>query len=230
MFTGLVEDLGVVAAISPLPRGSGRRVRITARLLDEPMPLGASLAVDGVCLTVVSARPGEVEAEIGPETLSRTTFAELGVGARVHLERALRASDRLGGHIVTGHIDGVGEIVESAARGDSWDLRVRCPAPLLRYIVEKGAVALDGTSLTVNSVDETGLSVSLVPHTQQHTHLARKSRGQHVNIEVDILAKHVEKLLLGYLPGSGARSADSARSAPGLTLAKLKEHGFADND
>jgi riboflavin synthase len=226
MFTGLVEDLGVIAALGPLPRGSGRRLRITARLLDELMPLGASLAVDGVCLTVVTARPGEVEVEVGPETMARTTAGELAVGARVHLERALRASDRLGGHIVTGHIDGVGEVVESAARGDSWDLRVRCPDPLLRYIVEKGAVALDGTSLTVNTVDETGLSVSLVPHTQSHTHLAKKTRGQRVNIEVDILAKHVEKLLLGYLPGGSGAD----RTTTGLTLAKLKEHGFADHD
>lgn len=221
MFTGLVEDMGVLRALTPLPHGSGQRLRIAARLLDEVMPLGASLAVDGICLTVVAARPGEVEVEAGPETLLRSTAGDFAIGQRLHLERALRASDRLGGHIVTGHVDGVGEISESAARGDSWDLRVRCPAPLLRYIVEKGAVALDGTSLTVNTVDEDGLTVSLVPHTQRHTHLCDKARGHRVNIEVDILAKHVEKLLVGYLPAAGRG---------GLTLAKLKEHGFADND
>lgn len=226
MFTGLVEDMGVLRALAPLPRGSGQRLRIAARLLDEVMPLGASLAVDGICLTVVTARPGEVEVEAGPETLERTTARDFTVGQRLHLERALRASDRLGGHIVTGHVDGVGEIAESAARGDSWDLRVRCPQPLLRYIVEKGAVALDGTSLTVNTVDGEGLSVSLVPHTQRHTHLVDKARGQRINIEVDILAKHVEKLLLGYLP-QGARA---GAASGGLTLSKLKEHGFADND
>lgn len=227
MFTGLVEDMGVLRALAPLPRGSGQRLRIAARLLDEVMPLGASLAVDGICLTVVAARPGEVEVEAGPETLLRTTARDFSVGQRLHLERALRASDRLGGHIVTGHVDGVGEISESAARGDSWDLRIRCPQPLLRYIVEKGAVALDGTSLTVNTVDGDGLSVSLVPHTQRHTHLADKARGQRVNIEVDILAKHVEKLLLGYLPHQGQAG---AAADGGLTLSKLKEHGFADND
>lgn len=232
MFTGLVEDIGTIRGLGPLPRGSGVRLRIGARLLDEGMPLGASLAVDGICLTVVAAQRGEVEAEAGPETLERTTARGFGVGQRVHLERALRATDRLGGHIVTGHIDGVGQVLESAARGDSWDLRIGCPKNLLRYLVEKGAVALDGTSLTVNTVDDTGLTVSLVPHTQKHTHLADKSRGQGVNIEVDILAKHVEKLIAGYLPGGGASGGAGAASGGaggGLTLAKLKEHGFADN-
>jgi riboflavin synthase len=134
----------------------------------------------------------------------------------VHLERALRLSDRLGGHLVTGHVDGVGTVFMSAARGDNWDLSITPPPPLLRYIVEKGAIAVDGVSLTVNQVDGHSFSVSLVPHTQQHTHLARRARGERVNLEVDLIAKHLEKLMTGYLPGG-----------LGLTLEKLKEHGFA---
>ena len=225
MFTGLVEDMGQIAALSPLPKGSGVRLRLRAPLLSEAMPLGASLAVDGVCLTVVAGRPeqSEVEVEAGPETLALTTLAAAAVGQRVHLERAMRLGDRLGGHLVTGHVDGVGTVEESGARGDNWDLTVRPPPALLRYIVAKGAVAVDGTSLTVNQVDGYGFSVSLVPHTQQHTHLARKGRGAAVNVEVDLIAKHLEKLVAGYLPESG-----TAGGGPGsLTLTRLKEHGFA---
>lgn len=216
MFTGLVEDLGTIVAMRPLPRGSGQRLTVAAPLLQEVMPLGASLAVDGACLTVVTARPGEVELEAGPETLERTVAGDYKPGHKVHLERALRVGDRLGGHFVSGHVDGVGTILQSAARGDSWDVTVQVPTPLLRYIVEKGAIAIDGVSLTVNQVDARGFSVSLVPHTQKMTLLASKTRGQRVNLEVDIIAKHVEKLAQGYLPGDGA----------GLTLEKLKEHGF----
>lgn len=218
MFTGLVEDVGRIVSVSPLPRASGVRLRLAAKLLGEAMPLGASLAVDGVCLTVVTSRPetAEVEVEAGPETLSLTTLAAAAAGQPVHLERALRLSDRLGGHLVTGHVDGVGSITESGARGDNWDLTIHPPHALLRYIVAKGAVAVDGTSLTVNQVDGYGFSVSLVPHTQQHTHLARKGRGAQVNLEVDLIAKHLEKLVAGYLPDGG-----------GLTLTRLKEHGFA---
>lgn len=221
MFTGLVEGMGQIAALAPLPKGSGVRLRITGPLLAEAMPLGASLAVDGVCLTVVADRPekAEVEVEAGPETLALTTLAAVTVGQSVHLERALRLGDRLGGHLVTGHVDGVGRVERSTARGDNWDLTIHPPPALLRYIVEKGAVAVDGTSLTVNQVDGLGFAISLVPHTQQHTHLARKGRGAAVNLEVDLIAKHLEKLVAGYLPGGGGQGA--------LSLTRLKEHGFA---
>jgi riboflavin synthase len=220
VFTGLVEDIGRISEVAPLPRGSGERLRIVAKLLSEPLPLGASLAVDGVCLTVVESSPGQAAVEVGPETRARTTLQTLALGRRVHLERALRVSDRLGGHIVTGHVDGIGHVESSVRRGDSWDLHVETPAPLLRYIVEKGAICIDGVSLTVNQVTQRSFAVSLVPHTQAHTHLAEKGPDAAVNLEVDIIAKHVEKLIAAYLPGR----------ATGLSLEKLKEFGFASGD
>jgi riboflavin synthase len=227
MFTGLVEDLGEVAALSSLPRGSGLRMRLRAGLLDEVMPLGASLAVDGACLTVVTASPGQVEVELGPETLSRTTLGALKVGDRVHLERALRLGDRLGGHLVSGHVDGIGTIESSARRGDSWDVAVQTPPALSRYIIEKGAITIDGISLTVNTIDPTAglFSVSLVPYTQSRVTLSRKAVGARVNLEVDLIGKYVERLLAPHL-AQISPSGSAAAAASKLTMDKLKENGF----
>ena len=227
MFTGLVEEMGTLAALSPLPKGSGQRLRITAKLLDDVMPLGASLAVDGVCLTVVAAQVGFVDVEAGPETMQRTTLSTLRVGQTVHLERALRLSDRLGGHVVSGHVDGVGTVTTSARRGDNWDVTVAVPTGLLRYVIEKGAIAIDGISLTVNSVDDAAgaLSVSLVPHTQGCVTLANKPVGGRVNVEVDLIGKYVERLLG---PHGTTTTTTTGRAVAGLplTLEKLKENGF----
>jgi riboflavin synthase len=221
MFTGLIEDIGRIAAISPLPSGKGLRLTLAAPLFAEPMPLGASLCTDGVCLTVVACRPapghGEVDVEVGPETLSRTTLGRRQPGHPVNLERALRLSDRLGGHLVTGHVDGVGRVATRTGRGEALDLCIALPPALARYVVEKGAIAVDGISLTVNAVTEAAFAVSLIPHTQARTTLESRGPGQEVNLEVDIIGKYVEKLLSGYRPA-------------GLTLDKLKEHGFAPHD
>jgi riboflavin synthase len=198
MFTGIVEDVGQVTALVPLPSEQALRLTVRARLLDEEQPLGASLAVDGVCLTVTAWRRGEVDAVVGPETVARTTLGRLGAGAAVNLERPLKLGDRLGGHMVAGHVDAVGRIAQVAPRAEAVDVTIEAPAELLRYVIEKGSIAVDGISLTVNAVDERGFTVSLIPHTQTATALARKGPGGAVNLEVDLIGKYVEKLVGGY--------------------------------
>jgi riboflavin synthase len=216
MFTGIVEDTGRVERLEPLARGSGVAVTLAAALLEEEMPLGASLAVDGVCLTVTHWQKGRVKADVGPETMARTTLGGLAVGQTVNLERPLRLGDRLGGHLVSGHVDGVGTLAQVTPRGDALDLRVALAPELARYVVEKGSITIDGISLTVNQVDDRAFTVSLIPHTQLVTTLARKGVGARVNLETDLIGKYVERLL------------GPARPAGGLDLAKLKEHGYVD--
>jgi len=198
MFTGIVEDVGQIVQLVPLPSEQALRLTVRARLLDEEQPLGASLAVDGVCLTVTAWRRGEVDAIVGPETIARSTVGLLGEGARVNLERPLRLGDRLGGHMVAGHVDAVGRIAAVAPRAEAVDVTVEAPADLLRYVIAKGSIAVDGISLTVNAVDERSFTVSLIPHTQTATTLARKGPGGAVNLEVDLVGKYVEKLVGGY--------------------------------
>jgi riboflavin synthase len=198
MFTGIVEDVGQVTALSPLPSQQALRLTVRARLLDEEQAPGASLAVDGVCLTVTAWRSGEIDAEVGPETIARTTLGKLGQGAHVNLERPLKLGDRLGGHMVAGHVDAVGHIAQLAPRAEAIDVTVRAPGELLRYVIEKGSIAVDGISLTVNSVDQETFTVSLIPHTQTATTLVGKGTGGLVNLEVDLIGKYVEKLVGGY--------------------------------
>ena len=198
MFTGIVEEVGHIQALEPLPSEQALRLTVRAPLLDDEQPLGASLAVDGVCLTVTSWRRGEIDAVVGPETVARTTLGKLGQGARVNLERPLRLGDRLGGHMVAGHVDGVGHIAQVAPRAESVDVTIRAPGELRRYVIEKGSIAVDGISLTVNAVDGETFTVSLIPHTQSATTLAQKGTGGLVNLEVDLIGKYVEKLVGGY--------------------------------
>ncbi|RMH37255.1 MAG: riboflavin synthase [Deltaproteobacteria bacterium] len=197
MFTGLVEDIGRVAAASR--RGEGVVLAIAPGRIDvDDLAIGESVAVDGTCLTVTARGAGRFEVVAGNETLRRTTLGRLRPGDRVNLERALRLGDRLGGHLVLGHVDGVGHIAAKRDLGANLEVAVRAAPELLRYIIEKGSIAIDGISLTVNLVDGAGFSIALIPHTVEATTLADKPVGAPVNLEVDMIGKYVEKLVEGY--------------------------------
>jgi riboflavin synthase len=186
MFTGIVEELGTVLS------RVGPRLRIGARTVLDDIEMGASIAVNGTCLTVVGwdADAGWWEADVVDETYARTALGRLDTGHRVNLERPVRLSDRLGGHLVQGHVDGVGAIVVAAP-----DLQVRTEPSLLRYVVEKGSITVDGISLTVVAVLPDGFTVAVIPHTMDVPTLGRKGPGDQVNLEVDVTAKYVERLL-----------------------------------
>jgi riboflavin synthase len=192
MFTGLVQGLGRVAAVDR--DDAGARITIETSLVAELDP-GDSIAINGVCLTAVSLNNGSFQAEAMNETLSRSSLGDLAPGAAVNLELPLRASDRLGGHVVQGHVDGVGTIAEVAEDGFARRVRIEAPSELLRYVIEKGSIAVDGVSLTVTAVDDSSVTVSLIPETLQRTNLGRIEPGARVNMEVDVLAKYVEKLI-----------------------------------
>jgi riboflavin synthase len=192
MFTGLVADRGTVRAVAP--EGDGVRLEVATALAAELAP-GDSVAVDGVCLTAATVDDGAFGAFAMAETVRRSSLARLAGGAEVNLELPLRAGDRLGGHVVQGHVDGLGEVESVEPEGAARVLRVRAGPEVLRYVVEKGSIAVDGTSLTVAAVDEEGFSVALIPETLERTTLGRAEPGRPVNLEVDVLAKHVEKLL-----------------------------------
>jgi len=194
MFTGLIEGVGRLAARDA--HGGDARLRIEVGTLPfADVSLGESIAVNGVCLTVVGFDATTFEADASNETLALTTLGALPPGRALNLERALRPTDRLGGHLVSGHVDGVGqvEVVAEDARAQRW--RFAAPAPLLRYVAHKGSICVDGVSLTVNAVDGDGFEVALVPHTLAHTAFAQTRAGDPVNLEVDMLARYVERLL-----------------------------------
>jgi riboflavin synthase len=189
MFTGLVADLGTVARVDAT--GDGARLRVETPLGAELAP-GDSVAVNGVCLTAVDSDPGAFEADVVAETLRRSSLGRLSAGERVNLELPLRAADRMGGHVVLGHVDGLGEVTRVDPSGE---IAVAVEPGLLRYVVEKGSIALDGVSLTVAAVDDRSLTVALIPETRRRTTLGAARPGTRVNVEVDVLAKHLEKLV-----------------------------------
>ena len=195
MFTGLVEDVGTVARAERRPDALVLTVRPGAI---GGLVIGESVAHDGVCLTVTAIADGAYEVLAGAETLARTTLGEVREGGRLNLERALAVGERLGGHMVAGHVDAVGTIARRSDEGANVIYRVTAPAELLRYVVEKGSIAVDGISLTVNRVDAEGFEVAIIPHTLAVTTLGGKSGGARVNLEVDVIGKYVEKLLGGY--------------------------------
>jgi riboflavin synthase len=192
VFTGLVADLGSVAALDATP--DGVRLRVSTALAAE-LSDGDSVAVNGVCLTAVEPDAGSFGADVMHETLRRSSLADVGPGSRVNLELPLRAGERLGGHVVQGHVDGVGAVREVRDDGFARVVTVEADPALLRYVVEKGSIAVDGVSLTVAAIDDSAFDVSLIPETLERTNLGAAAPGAVVNLEVDILAKYVEKLL-----------------------------------
>ncbi|MEA2695930.1 MAG: riboflavin synthase [Myxococcales bacterium] len=222
MFTGIIEATGQVASFDSQPTG-GVRLGVSTSLPVQELPLGASIAVDGVCLTVVERGPGRFAADLGPETLACTTLGNLSVGAAVHLERPLRLGDALGGHLVAGHVDGVGAVVARRPVGEALELEIAAPAVVAPTLVPKGSITVDGVSLTVNKVEGDRFSVMLIPHTLSVTRLGEKAEGARVNLEGDLIAKHVDRLVTARL-GAAAPAAPAER--PGLTLETLKKNGF----
>ncbi len=217
MFTGLIETCGALRRVEP--RGPGVRLTLGApAAMVAELTLGESVAVDGACLTVIRWADDWFEVDASAETMARTTLGDRRVGDRVHLERALRLGDRLGGHIVAGHVDATGAVRRSQKVGEALEVWYDAPDAVARYLVPKGSVAIDGVSLTVVSVDDAGFSVALVPHTQTVVHLHEKPAGARVNLEADIIGKYVERLLTG-------RAADD-RAKGGVDLALLARAGF----
>ena len=212
MFTGLIEEMGQIYSLKE--RGSGRELYIKANQILDDVKVGDSIAIDGVCLTVEYITSSGFSAQAVGETLARSTLGSKVVGDSVNLERALKASERFGGHFVQGHVDGIAEISTIEKADPGYWLAVRIPESLTQYIVEKGSIALDGLSLTVARLDSTLLTVAIIPHTWQVTTLKSKHIGDVLNVEVDILAKYIRNFMHPY------------QKVQTLTLDKLSELGF----
>lgn len=193
MFTGIITDVGRVRAVAG-GRGRETRLVIGTRYDTAEIALGASIACSGACLTVVETGPGWFAVEVSAETLSRTTLGAWREGTPVNLERALKLGDELGGHLVLGHVDGVARLVAARPEGESRRLEIEAPAPLRRFIAEKGSVALDGVSLTVNEVGPASFGVNIIPHTLRETSLGAATPGDALNLEIDLLARYVARL------------------------------------
>ncbi|MEY6432585.1 riboflavin synthase [Thioalkalicoccus limnaeus] len=218
MFTGIIQAVGEVHRLEP--RGGDLRLVVgTGALPMTDVAIGDSIAVNGVCLTTVHLEGPAFAADVSRETLSQTTLGGLRSGSPVNLEKALTLATPLGGHLVSGHVDGVGEVLERREEARAWRLRVQAPDDLARYIAPKGSICVDGTSLTVNRVSGACFELTIVPHTWQATIIAGYRPGTRVNLEVDLIARYLERLLLG------ERAADP-QAGSGLTEAFLARHGF----
>lgn len=219
MFTGIIQAVGTVAGRET--RGGDLRLAIRSNSLPlADVQLGDSIATNGVCLTVIELTGDGYLADVSRETLALSTLSELAPGSRVNLEKALTLSTPLGGHLVSGHVDGVGTILERREEARSIRFLVEAPKALARYIAHKGSICVDGASLTVNAVDGCRFDLNIVPHTQQETITAGYRPGSRVNLEVDLVARYLERLLLG------EQAAEPARSGSGVTMALLAERGF----
>jgi len=212
MFTGIIEEMGSVKALRH-EAGAARLAVSASTVLGGTAP-GDSICVNGVCLTVVEMDKGGFSADVAVETLKVTNLGELKTGEKVNLERALQLSARVGGHLVSGHVDAVGRIREKREEGNGWRIFIDAPDTVLRYVIKKGSIAIDGISLTVADVDKKGFSIAMIPHTAKLTTLGFKSTGDGVNLETDIIGKYVERLL-------------AVRVEGGVSLELLKKSGFA---
>jgi len=212
MFTGIVEELGSVKTLTRT--AGGARLTISASAVLGNTALGDSICVNGVCLTVVEKGSADFSADVAQETLKVSNLGELRTGQQVNLERALQLSARIGGHLVTGHVDAVGRIKEKRQEGNSWRVFIEAPETALRYVIKKGSIAVDGISLTIADVNKAGFSLAMIPHTAKLTTLGFKAAGDSVNLETDIIGKYVEKLLSGRVDG-------------GVSLELLKKSGYA---
>lgn len=219
MFTGIIEEVGTVRGLRR--EAGGAVIRIACAEVHQDMRIGDSLAVEGVCLTVVKRAPGELEADVSLETLGRSTLGSLQPGDRVNLERALQPSGRLGGHIVQGHVDAVGAWEGMAPEGQGWRARVRVPAEVARFVVEKGSIAVSGVSLTVASLKGSSVSLALISHTVEKTTLAGLRPGDAVNLEADIIGKYVYRYL--HPPEEGTAGEGEGQDR---LLGKLEEGGY----
>jgi riboflavin synthase len=212
MFTGIIEEMGTVKA---LRREAGAaRLSLSAAAVLVGTTLGDSICVNGVCLTVVEMGRSEFSADVAVETLRVTNLGELKAGSRVNLERALQLSARIGGHLVSGHVDAVGRLREKRDEGNGWRIFFDAPETVLRYVIKKGSIAIDGISLTVADLDHAGFSIAMIPHTARLTTLGFKTAGDSVNLETDIIGKYVERLFPGKEAGS-------------VSLDLLRKNGFA---
>lgn len=217
MFSGIVEEMGVVKVVGTTLAGA--RLTIMAKKILEDIQIGASLNVNGVCLTVVLIDVLECSVDLSPETLSLTTLGSLAVGTPLNLERALKLDERLGGHMVSGHVDGIGRIVNRRQNGNAIVLTIEAPSGILRYCVSKGSMTIDGISMTINQVGERTFSLAVIPHTAKVTTLGLKQERDQVNLEVDLIGKYVERLLQerGSLP---------PRPAPVIDNEYLQQRGL----
>ncbi|OGL40656.1 MAG: riboflavin synthase subunit alpha [Candidatus Schekmanbacteria bacterium RIFCSPHIGHO2_02_FULL_38_11] len=218
MFTGIVEETGIIASIKP--GNNGKEITLQGNKIIEGTGIGDSIAVDGVCLTVKNISGKEFSADLSEETLKLTTLSELNPGSKVNLERALKMNNRLGGHFVTGHIDGKGSIAEKTVSNQSAEITISVPEEIMQYVVKKGSIAVNGISLTVARCDSNSFTVAIIPLTLQITNLGMKKIGDEVNIETDVIGKYIEKFL-GRLDGNYELKNRK------LNLNYLKEHGFA---
>ncbi len=218
MFTGLIEGVGKIKDVRRA--GGDMRLKILLPAGIDGCAIGDSVAVNGVCLTVTEINHGSVSLDVSAESVSRTTLGSLQPGTHVNLERALRLSDRLGGHLVSGHVDGIGIVVDKESRHGSWFFRIEIPETLSRYTIEKGSITVDGISLTINACGKKFFEVNIIPETRKATTLLTKNRGDQVNIETDLIGKYVEK----FLTDRGPHQAENKSS--GIDMETLLTHGF----